>query len=314
MSIRQILGALARDGVRFERHVRGRWERIHNRRETISLAPEGRGVRCDWQWTSVIDYCRFVPGSGARLMRRALADWPILSAELPRVSGTPEVTFLIGHRGSARLPLLEATLRTVAAQYEVAIECVVVEQSAVSELSLPEWVRVIHQPVGADTPYNRSATFNLGAKHARGRILILHDNDMLVPAGYAAEVVRHVASGLDAMDLKRMIFYLTEKGVLDEVVQNLRGASIAITREGFDAIGGFDERFVGWGGEDVEFWERAETLRASTFGYLPLIHLWHAPQPEKLLSNDAPAVRRYLDETATVPVAERIARLQDSRR
>lgn len=312
MPLRQLLGALVRDGLRFERHVRGRWERIRNRREPITV--DGRGVRCDWQWSSSIDYCRFVAGAGARLMRRALSEWPIESADAPANGGAPAVTFIIGHRGASRLPLLRETLRAIAAQRDVAIECIVVEQSHVRELELPAWVRYVHQPVEAAARYNRAATFNLGARHARGSILILHDNDMLPPARYAAEVVRQRDRGFEAMDLKRLTFYLSRDGAFEDAIQNVRGGSVAITAEAYAAIGGFDEQFVGWGGEDVEFWERAETRRATRFGYLPFVHLWHEPQPEKLLVNEAPAIRRYLDVVAAVPPEERIARLHASRR
>jgi GT2 family glycosyltransferase len=95
------------------------------------------------------------------------------------------------------------------------------------------------------------------------------------------------------------------------VIQNLHGGSVAITREGYEAIGGLDEDFVGWGGEDNEFWDRAETLRSTRFGYLPIVHLWHAPQFEKLQANDAPAVKRYRD-LGDVSPQERIARLRGS--
>ena len=95
----------------------------------------------------------------------------------------------------------------------------------------------------------------------------------------------------------------------ETVIQNLHGGSVAITREGYVAIGGLDEDFVGWGGEDVDFWERAETLRATRFGYLPVVHLWHAPQTEKLQNGGAPAIKRYY-ELADMPPEERIARLK----
>lgn len=325
MPLRQFLGAILYDGLRFERHVRGRWGLIRNRNETITVAESARGVRCEWQWTSPVDYCRFVPGSGVRLLRAAFREWPITLADAPASTEEPHVTFLIGHRGMSRLPQLLLTLRSIAGQREARIECIVVEQSHRKEIegALPPWVRYIHQPVGESDPYNRAATFNTGALAARGRILVLHDNDMLVPERYAAELAAHAASGWEAIDLKRFIFYLTEeetKRVLgdrrltlrersESVIQNLHGGSVAITRDGYAAIGGLDEDFVGWGGEDNDFWERAETLRATRFGYLPIVHLWHAPQSEKLQANDAPAVKRYF-ELARVPAEERIARLK----
>ncbi|MEA2163899.1 MAG: hypothetical protein QOK37_2026 [Thermoanaerobaculia bacterium] len=329
MPLRQFLGALAYDSVRFERHVRGRWDLIRNRHETITINDSGPGARCEWRWTSPVDYCRFVPGADVRLLRAALAQWPIRLASALDHAQAPQVTFLIGHRGLARLPLLLLTLRSIAAQRDAAIECIVIEQDVRNQIesALPSWVRYIHQPVGESDPYNRAMTFNTGAAAARGRTIVLHDNDMLVPERYAAEVAAHVENGWEAVDLKRFIFYLTpvdttrviaaQRLALDEhsevVIQNLHGGSVAIRREAYDAIGGLDEKFVGWGGEDVDFWERAETLRATRFGYLPIVHLWHAPQSEKVQGDAAPAVRRYY-ELAELPPQERIARLRSQRR
>jgi len=302
---------------------------MHNRSETITVDPAGRGVRCEWQWTSPVDYCRFVPRADVRLLRAALKEWPIGFADTRSDAANPEVTFLIGHRGASRLPQLLLTLRSLAAQSGVPIECIVIEQSHVREVeqALPDWVRYIHQPVMKSDPYKRAETFNAGAAAARGRILVLHDNDMLVPERYAAEVAAHADAGWEAIDLKRFIFYLTESETgrvlrektlrLDErselVVQNSHGGSLAISRDAYGAIGGFDETFVGWGGEDVDFWERASTRRATRFGYLPFVHLWHASQPEKLQANDAPAVKRYFD-LAKIPAEERIARLKAKER
>lgn len=325
MPLRQFLGAIVHDSVRFERLVRGRWELIRNRNETITVNESGPGVRCEWQWTSPIDYCRFLPGADVRLLRAALATWPIRLAGAGSVAQDPQVSFLIGHRGISRLPNLLLTLHSIAAQRDAAVECIVVEQTPRSEIeaALPSWVRYIHQPVGESDPYNRAATFNAGAQLARGRILILHDNDMLVPERYAAAVMAHAEAGWEAIDLKRFIFYVTEQDTnhvivqrrltlsehSETVIQNLHGGSVAITRDGYDTIGGLDEDFVGWGGEDVDFWERAETLRATRFGYLPIVHLWHAPQSEKLQAGEAPAIKRYY-ELADLPPQERIARLR----
>ena len=329
MPLRQFLGAILYDGLRFERHVRGRWELIRNRNERVTVDKSGRGVRCEWQWTSPVDYCRFVPGSGVRLLRAAFRDWPITLADAPASIQEPQVTFLIGHRGLSRLPQLLLTLRSIAGQGDARIECIVVEQSHRREVegALPAWVRYIHQPVSESDPYNRAATFNEGALAARGSILVLHDNDLLVPKRYAAEVVEHARQGWKAIDLKRFIFYFSERETervigaqrltlterSESVIQNSHGGSVAITRDGYAAIGGLDEDFVGWGGEDNDFWERAETLHATRFGYLPLIHLWHAPQSEKLRTDEAPAVKRYYD-LAAIPPEERIARLKARKR
>jgi hypothetical protein len=323
MSVRQRLGALAYDWPRFLRHVRGDWTRIRNRREVITT--DGRGVTCHWEFGSTLHIGSVFPVAARWLMRRAFSDWPVRLRNEPAVAGRPAVTFLIGHRGRERTANLLMTLRSIAGQ-GLPAECIVIEQSPRPEIQceLPAWVRYLHTPVELGFPYCRSATFNAGAALARAEVLVLHDNDLLVPCDYALELLTRIADGAIFLDLKRFIFYLSEADTskLSEgplrtdlearIVQNLRGGSVAATARGFAAIGGFDEAFVGWGGEDLDFWERAAAHgRTYVFGYLPMMHLWHTAQPRKA-DPDAPAVRRYYD-IRHVPPQERIRRLRDLR-
>jgi len=321
------LGAVGYDLPRFLRTVRsrGRWVAMRNRNERLSF--DGRGARCEWLYTSELHVANVFPCTGARLMRTAFSDWPLRLAERPlEVSDAPLVSFVIGHRGLTRLPHLLATLRSIAGQRGVPVECVVVEQSERPEIAerLPPWVGYLHTPVAdASNPYNRSWTLNEGARAARGEVLVLHDNDMICPEDYARETVARAREGWSFQQLKRFTFYLdwreTEEvfasgevrtDVPAVVVQNLHGASIAVTRTAYFDIGGFDESFLGWGGEDNEFWDRAESVGSVYgFGYLPFIHLWHAPQPEKQLGGVAPATKRW-HELKTIPAAERIRRLR----
>ena len=132
--------------------------------------------------------------------------------------------------------------------------------------------------------------------HCPSRGACLHDNDMLIPADYGREVLERAREGYEVSNLQRFIFYLTashssktlsgrkmlSQCVPESVVQNLDGGgSLAMTREAYFGIGGFDESFIGWGGEDNEFWQRAQTRRVWAFGYLPTVHLWHANQSGK---------------------------------
>ena len=324
MSLKVKLGALIFDAPRFLRAMSGpgRWVEMHNRNERVTR--DGGGVRCDWQYTTDLHIAKVFPSAAARLMRRAFEEWPLALRDAPPHTDAPAVTFIIGHRGLSRLTHLLMTLRSIAGQAGVPIECIVVEQSVTREIEskLPPWVRYVHTPVAEDYPYNRSWTLNVGARLARGEVLILHDNDMLSPARYAAEALARAQKGWSFLELKRFTFYLPEDetnrlfatGVVRtdvpaNVVQNLQGASIAVTKEAYFAIGGFDETFVGWGGEDNEFWERAETTgRVYGFGSLPFLHLWHAPQQGKLAGNAAPAVQRYFDLRSISP-SERVRTL-----
>ena len=259
-------------------------------------------------------------------MQRALREHPIKRFHEPSTNGKPQVTFIIGHRGESRLPHLLNTVATIAAQVGVAVECIVVEQDSKSVLSgrLPSWVKFVHSvPPTSDMPYCRSWAFNVGAGLASAEVLVLHDNDMLIPQDYAENIHKRVTQGAEVLNLKRFIFYCTERHTAaifektadltdiapETVVQNLEGGgSVAITREAFERIGGMDESFIGWGGEDNEFWERAQTCRVWPYGYLPLVHLWHPSQPKKQEVDNPNLLRSLL--LSAIPAGERISRLR----
>ncbi len=334
VSLRHLLGALVYDWVPFELRMRGigarndrpePWLQIRNRRETISM--NERGVQCHWRFASDLHIGKVFPSTAARLMRRSLDRWPITMRDVPApMNGPPRISFLIGHRGIGRLPHLLAALRSIAGQTGVAFECVVVEQSVAPEVErhLPPWVRYVHTPLPRpDLPYCRSWAFNIAAGQAQSDILVLHDNDVLIPERYAYEAVQRVEEGYSFVDLKRFIFYLdadssarvfatgaAPQGVPALIVQNLDGGiSIVARRDAYDAIGGFDESYVGWGGEDNDFIDRAAFAGGMyRFGYMPILHLEHPPQPGKA-SPASSAVRRYRDMESVDP-GQRIARLR----
>ena len=325
-TLKQIVGATVLDVPLFEWRLRSSWLRICNRNERLRASADGRGFACEWQWTSDLHAPKVFPALGTRLLARCLQSWPIAFGSTPQQGGAEaQVSFIIGHRGAQRVPQLLSTLATIAAQRGVACECVVVEQSDRDEVSklLPSWVRYVHTPLPAPgMPYCRSWALNVGARAARGKVLVFHDNDMLVPQAYAAELWARSQAGYEVINLKRFIFYLNEAHSsavcagdrrltampAEAIVQNTEGGgSVAMSRDAFFAIGGYDEAFVGWGGEDNEFWQRALTRKVWPFAYLPIVHLWHAPQPGKE-QQDSPAVLRF-QELAAVPPQRRIADL-----
>ena len=331
--MREQLGVWLKDRWRYERALRSpnpEYLALANRTERLERAPDGTGFYCRWPYTSRLHAPKFQPNLGQRLLRRCLENAPISCAPTrPASSSPPDISVLIGHRGRERLPLLLATLASLAGQQDVHLECLVIEQAAVSEIAtdLPDWVRHVMAPLpDASAPYNRSQTFNVGAREALGSTLLLHDNDMLVPAGYCRRILDRRGRGYEVINPKRYIFYLTEghsrnvqNGLVgydalppDYIVQNLEaGGSMAISTRGFEAIGGMDEGFVGWGGEDNEFWDRCLTLPTWIWGYEPIVHLWHRSQPLKD-DSDNPNILRCR-EIMQRPARDRIAALNLSR-
>lgn len=281
-----------------------------------------------WPWTSRWLLFRALADRPVRLCQapeHRVGDWACANGESGGWGRVPDVSFLIGHRGEDRRQLLKTTLMSIASQTGVVFECIVVAQDATPRMQegLPSWVRYIHAPAEEAVPFSRSGAFNTAAREAQGRILICHDGDLVVPMSYGESVARRLKGPVEVVQPKRFIFYLDQSttdlmcrgGVLpdrpkvESVMENaLGGGSVAIARDAYFAIGGFDEEFRGWGGEDNEFWDRCGCLKADPYGYLPMIHLWHRAQLDKSARNSAGIV--LLASKREMTALERIARLR----
>jgi hypothetical protein len=206
-------------------------------------------------------------------------------------------------------------------QINCVIEIIVVEQSW-EQCFLPEippGVRYIFTKIShPDMPFNRSWALNVGTRSARGRVIVLHDADMIVPCGLASAVADKVRGKVNGMRIPRLLFYLDEKSSrqvietrdtssvesIDTVVQNNR-TPIALSREALMGIGGHDETFFGWGGEDNEFIDRARTVHFKEGAIFPLVHLWHEVPPKKLGDRN----RGELETLMRIPPPDRIRTL-----
>jgi predicted glycosyltransferase involved in capsule biosynthesis len=94
----------------------------------------------------------------------------------------------------------------------------------------------------SDRPrFNLSAARNLGAAVASHEWLVFLDADVIVAPSFMTVVEPLLRGG---------VFLIPEPRPPD-----LWGA-IAVARRHFDAVGGYDEVFEGWGVEDVDFIER----------------------------------------------------------
>jgi hypothetical protein len=141
-----------------------------------------------------------------------------------------------------------------------------------------------------------------------------------VPELYAHEVAGVLGAGFEAARFQRFVFYLTEAHTQElfasptvtltqpplEVVQNGVGQTIAVRREAYFAVGGHDEAFLGWGGEDNEMFDRLRTRRLHDCSYLPFLHLFHGPQPGKGAVNPN---TDYFTRRLSIPAVQRIAEL-----
>jgi GT2 family glycosyltransferase len=163
----------------------------------------------------------------------------------------------------------------------------------------PYPVRLVRQ---GDDGFRLAAARNLGARGTRGRLLCFLDGDTVPAPGYlsatlrAADEVgdrallvgrrRHV--DLTGWSVPQVVAWLDGSGAAaprelddpawladayrasddlrradDESYRYVIGAVLSLTRDLWDAVGGFDETFTGYGGED---WELAHRCRLAGAG------------------------------------------------
>lgn len=270
------------------------WTHLRNRKERLIINPDGPGVKCNWKWSSPLHAPQVIKPWGKKLFQRAFEDWPVVFRDLSKTSQSPDISVIFAHAGTERVPQLCSVIRSLGGQQDVTVECLVVDLSEepVGNL-LPagvcyEYIDTSHLQPG----WYKSWAYNMGARMAQGKILLFHDGDICMPAGYCKAVHKTMTEdSYEAASLQRFLFYLNEKTsekiqqteILpatypETILQNWKGGTIAILRERFFDIGGYDEGFVDWGGEDTEFFDRCRILKQMDFGNIPFLHLWHQPQ------------------------------------
>jgi GT2 family glycosyltransferase len=230
-----------------------------------------------------------------------------------------QASYLITFRDDARVANshrrrnLESVLAWLAAlPNRSEIEVVIVEQSVVPTLSaendeLFENVRLVH--AFNPGPFNKSWGLNLAARYAQTAWLFLADADLILPAGLE-ETLDLLARGVQLvkpytrlLDLTEAETFALDEGVLPAALADPNAGAAARTALGehvvigggvfalqsgiFARLGGFDERFLGWGGEDDAMSLKIQRLRPSMVQLDALaMHLYHPRSLPNLQSHE----------------------------
>lgn len=200
--------------------------------------------------------------------------------------------------GKARRLNLDAVLRSLAIHPELIV--VIVEQDAVPRLEgeLPH-PRAQHVFAYNPGPFNKSWGLNLGVRVVRAPWLMFTDADIvlgraleeasnLLAAGYV--VVKPYVRILDLDEAEtgrvrdgdfdwvpeRATERLTDREARGEFPP-FAGGAVMMTQQVYDRVGGWDERFLGWGGEDDAMSYVLERARVpgTQLDLRPAVHLHH---------------------------------------
>ena len=228
-------------------------------------------------------------------------DWSELGDAV--VSSPPPVSVIVVHYEQER-QLARTLLALERQRYSGDLEVIVVDDGSRQPPEVPAGVRLIRQT--RDGP-RRAAARNRGVQASRGEVLCWLDADTVPERDYVAQLTR-----LPALAPEAVTVGLRRHARLDDVAieaeietagpaNELRGprwlaegfgathdlrnagprgfrfmisAVLGGTRWFFDEVGGFDERFDAYGGEDWE-WAHRAWLRAAIFAHVPAAVAWH---------------------------------------
>jgi predicted SAM-dependent methyltransferase len=151
--------------------------------------------------------------------------------------------------------------------------------------------------IDENEPFCRSRAINAAAAKAAGDVFIIVDTDVMFEPALIEKIkaVIHLhpwiipfANGYK-LTREATLRLLTQKptdsiSIAPEDIESnvtLEGALMNVmTRKAFDAAGGMDERFLGWGGEDNAMVMALDTLCGPHFRMKEdIFHLWHPPAP-----------------------------------
>lgn len=262
-----------------------------------------------------------------------------MSLQHARITGGPalKASYLMTFRDSdgARSALLRAVVDWLLAVPE--FEVIVVEQDTVSRLDarpLPASVKTLF--AYNNGPFNKAWGLNVAARQASHDLLVIGDADMVMPGDALQRSVSACAERFDAVNPYAHLCDLSEIETRKYLAGELELADIeaaervdrtpageflcfcggicVFRRDVYFALGGMDENFLGWGGEDdamsinlQRYTKRLAVQQGST-----AYHLWHPRSPRRY---QHPHYRRNLVlleqyRTCTDPALEKLRATQ----
>lgn len=228
--------------------------------------------------------------------------WDLLDGLVP--PAPPTVSVIVAHYRQPEQ--LARTLHALQRQDHPLrrLEVIVADDGSPEMPVVPAGVRLVRQD---DAGFRLAAVRNLGAAAATGEILVFLDADTTPEPTFVRELVRLPAlvpdcvtagrrrhadlSGLPpTADIERTALdvelpepawlsdgYRASRNLLDADDRSYRyviGAVLACSRRFFDDVGGFDETFTSYGGEDWE-WAYRAWVRGALLAHVPQAVAWH---------------------------------------
>ena len=185
-------------------------------------------------------------------------------------------------------PVVGAVLAALRTQTVLPDEVIVVGQDRYGQVQSDQLVSFIETP----QPLSASAAYNLGARVARGTILLFIDADCVAEPDLIAQHLAQIARGYRAVGgayapatpsfwahcdhISSFMFYLPQAPA--GARPYLLNGNLSIDAQLFAQLGGFDEGYPGAGGEDVEFGLRLQRAGVIQYFHPNAVVHHHSPR------------------------------------
>jgi len=222
------------------------------------------------------------------------------------------MSVVIPIRGVDRQNNLNYTVTKLLQQNIDPLEIIISEEDVDSVINLTAFrfdSRIRHVFTRSDTTnFNKSKAINAGVAASVYPIIAMNDADIVLPKDYLYRMsiilCEHEAAFI-AKEIYNMDFL--RAGIIwkgSKRTDYFSGGSLAFQKSAFIKIGGMNEKFVAYGSEDCEFWDRVKALcKVHEERDMPLLHLNH-----KRKFSYSQNVELYT-KTSAMPMKERVEEL-----
>jgi|LakMenEpi03Aug12_release.lakeMendotaPanAssembly.Ray.scaffolds.fasta_scaffold95729_4 predicted glycosyltransferase involved in capsule biosynthesis len=199
------------------------------------------------------------------------------------------ITFIVPFRGANRLSQLNKCINNLIERYPNC-EILLIEDSnaPVIKQAIPDarYMFVYNKKL-----FNKSKSFNIGFLAATNDVICGIDADMLIPSTlidltinkinedkvvFPGREIYYAYEWIDPKDLTQKFWY-HKTWTRDRAATQFHGGIFICNKKTYAKVGGFDQRFEGYGSEDTSFYMRCVESKnnADTTRVMDLIHIDH---------------------------------------
>ena len=208
--------------------------------------------------------------------------------EFALVNNSKEViTFIIPFKGESRIHHLKKCIENLIKRYPTC-EIIIIEEDKTPSIKEPiKHVRYIF--VYSKQLFNKALCFNIGFLTAANNIICGIDCDMIIPSTLIDKNIECVNQDKVVFPGKN-IYYMFQNFDIDNIENrawnletwneknnwHFHGGIFLCNKKIYAKVGGFDQRFIGHGSEDTNFFMRCtETYNAIVCDNISMLHLNH---------------------------------------